>query len=107
MSSRRVAALAAVIAIVPIMLAGCSSSDDSDASASTTTAAEAAGTTVPMDTVLDILVTNDDGVTSDGISTVTEALRALPDVKVTVVAPAAQQSGQGGKETGGTLVAQA
>lgn len=51
------------------------------------------------------MVTNDDGVGAPGIDAVVEALRALPQTEVTVVAPAANQSGTGGKTTGGTLVA--
>lgn len=54
---------------------------------------------------LRILVTNDDGVGAAGIDAVVEGLRALPDTEVVVVAPAANQSGTGGKTTGGTLTA--
>ncbi len=108
MTSRRLATLVASIAIVPILFVGCGSSDDEDSVAETTstTVAEPAGTTAPAEEpVLKILVTNDDGVTAEGISVVTEALVALPNTEVTVVAPATQQSGQGGNETGGTLAA--
>jgi 5'-nucleotidase len=44
---------------------------------------------------LRILVTNDDGVGAPGIDVLVEALRTLPDVAVTVVAPAHNQSGVG------------
>ncbi len=44
---------------------------------------------------LEILVTNDDGVAAPGIDAVVEALRALPNVHLTVVAPASNQSGSG------------
>ncbi|MCB0996859.1 MAG: 5'/3'-nucleotidase SurE [Acidimicrobiales bacterium] len=44
---------------------------------------------------LRILVTNDDGVGAEGIDIVVEALRTLPDVEITVVAPAENQSGTG------------
>jgi 5'-nucleotidase len=40
-----------------------------------------------------ILVTNDDGIGSDGIDALVNALSELPDVEVTVVAPAENQSG--------------
>lgn len=50
-----------------------------------------------------ILVTNDDGVGAEGIDALVNALIALDDVKVTVVAPAENQSGSGGKTTDGTL----
>ena len=55
--------------------------------------------------VLQVLVTNDDGVGAPGINAVVEALRALPGTKVTVVAPAANQSGTGNKTTNGALTA--
>jgi 5'-nucleotidase len=54
---------------------------------------------------LRILVTNDDGYSAPGINTLVEALRKLPDTTVTVIAPATNQSGAGGKTTGGTLTA--
>jgi len=54
---------------------------------------------------LEIMVSNDDGVGAEGIATLVEALRELPNVKVTVVAPAAQQSGTGGKTTDGAVTA--
>ncbi|MCJ7673399.1 MAG: survival protein SurE, partial [Acidimicrobiia bacterium] len=55
---------------------------------------------------LRILVTNDDGVSSDGsdgIDALVEALRGVKGVKVTVIAPAEHQSGRGSTTTGGTL----
>jgi len=52
---------------------------------------------------LRILVTNDDGVTSDGIDALVEALQGVKGVKVTVIAPAETQSGKGSTTTGGTL----
>ncbi len=54
---------------------------------------------------LQILVSNDDGVGAEGIAVLVDALRALPRVKVTVVAPAMQQSGTGGKTTEGEVTA--
>lgn len=44
---------------------------------------------------LRILVTNDDGVTANGIDALVEGLRELKGVKVTVVAPTENQSGVG------------
>lgn len=55
--------------------------------------------------VLQILVTNDDGVGAPGIDALVEALRKLPRVKVTVVAPATNQSGTGDKTTPGGVPA--
>jgi 5'-nucleotidase len=52
-----------------------------------------------------ILVTNDDGYNAPGIDTMVQALRKLPMVTVTVVAPIANQSGTGGKSTSGVLKA--
>jgi 5'-nucleotidase len=54
---------------------------------------------------LRILVTNDDGYASQGIDAVVEALRALPDVEITVVAPAENQSGRGDSTTDGPVEA--
>jgi 5'-nucleotidase len=50
---------------------------------------------------LRVLVTNDDGVKAPGIDAIVAALVARKDTKVTVVAPAANQSGTGGKTTPG------
>jgi len=75
-------------------LTACSSS-----STATTTTTAAAGTTG----TLTIMVTNDDGVTAPGIDAVVQGLRTLPHTEVTVVAPATNQSGTGGKTTTGTL----
>jgi 5'-nucleotidase len=44
---------------------------------------------------LRILVTNDDGIGAPGITAVVNALQALPNVEVTVIAPAVNQSGTG------------
>ena len=53
--------------------------------------------------ILQILVTNDDGVGAPGINATVRALTALTDTKVTVVAPLTNQSGTGAKVTAGTL----
>jgi 5'-nucleotidase len=50
---------------------------------------------------LRILVTNDDGYDAAGIDAVVEALRVVPGVEVTVVAPATNQSGSGDNTTPG------
>jgi len=52
-----------------------------------------------------VLVTNDDGYAAPGIDAMVEALRKLPSVTVTVVAPQVNQSGTGGKTTDGVLKA--
>jgi 5'-nucleotidase len=80
------------------MAAACSSGKTA-ATASTTS------TTPPSARTLTILVTNDDGVGAPGIDAVVQGLRALAHTAVTVVAPAANQSGTGGKTTPGTVTA--
>ncbi len=52
---------------------------------------------------LKILVSNDDGVKGEGMNALVNALRKEKAVTVTVVAPAANQSGTGGKTTPGVL----
>jgi 5'-nucleotidase len=79
-------------------LGACSSSEGSAGSRASTSS------TAPAEP-LRILVTNDDGYSAEGIDTVVEALRRLPGVKVTVVAPADQRSGTGSRETPGELTA--
>jgi len=56
---------------------------------------------------LQVLVTNDDGYSAPGIDAVVQALRTVPGVQVTVVAPATNQSGAGGKTTPGGVTASA
>jgi 5'/3'-nucleotidase len=72
-----------------------------------TTTTEATTTTVAEDAAagepLQILVTNDDGVAAQGIDVLVTALAGVEGVEVTVVAPAAQQSGTGGNATDGPL----
>jgi 5'-nucleotidase len=65
--------------------------------------ADSAGAATKPSTTLTILVTNDDGVAAPGINATVKALTALPHTKVTVVAPATNQSGTGAKVTAGTL----
>lgn len=95
----------AVLALGAVLAVGCSST--SETSTPTTaggsgTSSTPAGSATPART-LRILVTNDDGVGADGIDAVVEGLRQLPDVEVTVVAPAENQSGTAGKTTDGPL----
>src|SRR4051794_1622826 len=90
---------ATVLAVAALLTGACSSSKPDAGSAATTTA-----TTVAAGP-LQILVTNDDGYGAKGIDAVVQALQALPDTEVTVVAPLANQSGVGGKTTPGPLTA--
>jgi 5'-nucleotidase len=89
------AAMAAT-ALLAAGLAGCSRSSSSKA-------APSGGTAGASGTVLTVLVTNDDGYGAPGIDAVVQGLRSMPGVSVTVVAPATNQSGTGGKLSGGPL----
>jgi len=75
-----------------LLLVGACSDDTKPTSAASSSSASA-----PR--VLRILVSNDDGVTAEGIDALVQALVAEPDVSVTVVAPTENQSGTGGKTT--------
>ncbi len=81
-------------------LAACG--DDGGGSDSTTTTTPTTALTVDT---LDILVTNDDGYAAEGIDALVQGLLELPDVEVTVSAPAEDQSGSGDTTTPGPLVA--
>ncbi len=96
----RIRTIAVVGVVTAAALAGCSSSSDDSGSkrGSTSTTAAKAKT-------LTILVGNDDGYSADGIDAVVEALRKLPDVEVTVSAPAENKSGTGSSVTPGDLTA--
>ncbi len=96
MRTRSIVVAGAALALV---VAGCSSdSEDSGAKTSTTTAQAAARD-------LNILVSNDDGYSADGIDALVQALRKLPNVKITVSAPADNKSGTGSATTPGGLTA--
>jgi 5'-nucleotidase len=73
------------------------------ASMSVAVATPASAAKAKKPATITVLVTNDDGVTAPGIDTLVEALRKQKHTKVVVVAPAANQSGAGGKTTPGTL----
>ncbi len=98
----RAVALLAVVVSAALLAAACSSSSGHQGpgptAPSTTGTSAAAGP-------LRIMVTNDDGYAAPGIDALVQGLRTLPDVAVTVVAPLTNQSGSGGKTTGGTLTA--
>lgn len=114
--SRRRSSTAVVVALLAMgllamgLVAGCSSGDDS--SASTTAAAKGGGpaktggstsTSTTVAKELTILVSNDDGVGAEGIDVLVKALKQMPDTSVVVAAPAANQSGTGGKTTDGAV----
>ncbi len=91
--------------VVMLVIAACSSSSKpaSNPVGTTGSTAGSSATTGAATRALRILVTNDDGFDAPGIDAVVQGLRTLPGVEVTVVAPATNQSGSGGKTTPGTL----
>jgi 5'-nucleotidase len=82
--------------LVLMLSAACGGDDDAPASGDGSAASGSADTTEPEAAgPLEILVTNDDGVEGEGIDALVAALVELPDVEVTVVTPATDQSGTG------------
>lgn len=110
MDTRRSTRLVAAAFAASLVAAGCGSDADGAIPQSgereTTTTTEATSTTAAAAEAeaLQILVTNDDGVGAEGIDALVTALAEVEGVEVTVVAPATQQSGQGGNATEGELV---
>jgi 5'-nucleotidase len=90
---RRVGAVLMLAAVVAVS-AGCGGDDGA-------TSGEAATSTVAVARPLRILVSNDDGVAGPGLDVLVEALRQVPDVELTVVAPAEDQSGSSDRTTAG------
>jgi len=93
MHPRNLLTAAAVIGLCAALTPAAGALSRSGTGAATSTAPVTQTTTTP----LRILVTNDDGVTAPGLAVLVDALQALPDVEVTVVAPATNQSGVGDK----------
>jgi 5'-nucleotidase len=96
--------LAAPLVLALALTAACSSGGSSGSTASSSSSGSSASgeaASSSADRPLQILVSNDDGVAAPGIDTLAKALSALPNVVVTVSAPAANQSGTGGKTTPG------
>jgi 5'-nucleotidase len=97
--------VAAVAALVLLVGSACSGSDGDASKTTTTTSTTQAGppsSPKPQDPI-EILVTDDDGVHAEGIAVLATALRSMESVHITVVAPADQRSGTGGKTTPGDL----
>ena len=102
MTRRRLAGLVLVVLVV----AGCGGDgdDDSDEASSESTTRESTPAESPqVSRDLAVLVTNDDGVGAPGIDAIVEGLRGVPGIEVTVVAPAGERSGSGGRSTPGSL----
>jgi 5'-nucleotidase len=104
LARRRATAIALFCAVV-FSIGACGGDDDGDGATPTSEGA-ARTTTTAAPEPLEILVTNDDGYAAPGIDAIAAALMKEPDVRVTVVAPAANQSGTGDKTTPGTLATQ-
>jgi 5'-nucleotidase len=83
--------------LVAAALSACGGDDDDSSSASPSTSAPATSASATTAHTLRILVTNDDGVDGAGIAALVDGLQGLKDVQVTVVAPASNKSGTGGK----------
>jgi 5'-nucleotidase len=107
-----------------LVVAGCGSDGGEDepipqsGERETTTTEETTTTSTPPTTevaedsedaaaadALQVVVTNDDGVAATGLDALVTALAEVDGIEVTVVAPAAQQSGTGGSVTEGPLAA--
>jgi 5'-nucleotidase len=96
--------LAAAVFAASLVIMGCG--DDGDGtSAPQSGERETTTTEAATAETLQILVTNDDGVGAEGIDELVTALAALDGVELTVVAPAEQQSGTGGRSTAGPVEA--
>ena len=91
--------------LIPLVIAGtlaaCSSGSSGDAASKPTKPTNPSRP--PATRPLRILLTNDDGYAAPGIDVVAQALDALPDVELTIVAPATNKSGTGSQSTPGTL----
>src|ERR1700761_3675125 len=93
-------------ALATSALAACSSSSNNANPPSTSPSASAAapsGGGSSAAATITVLFLNDDGVGAPGLDALVQALRKVPGVTVKVVAPAANQSGTGGKTTAGAV----
>ncbi len=99
--------IAATVLTAWLVFAGCTS-DNKSSSAGSAASGSSSGpssASASAPATLEILVSNDDGVAAPGIDALVRGLTAEPATEVTVVAPAANQSGTGGKTSPGPLTA--
>lgn len=89
----------ASVAVVGVLLGACSDSDDSTVGGGTTSST----TTTAAAERLTVLVTNDDGIGAAGIDALVNALAAVDDIDVVVVAPAENKSGSSDTTTDGAV----
>jgi 5'-nucleotidase len=104
---RRLIALALVSTTLTLVACG-DDSGDAAAPGSSAPATEAPTTTRAVTTTaapepLEILVTDGDGIAGAGLDVLVQALQTLPDVEVTIVAPATDQSGTSDSTTDGVV----
>jgi 5'-nucleotidase len=85
-------------AVFVCLVGGCSGNEGADETTSTAPTEETT-TTTEADETLRVLVSNDDGIESEGIDVLVEALMGLDQIEVTVVAPAGDRSGSSDKVT--------
>ena len=94
-----------LVALFALAAVGCG--DDGDETTATTAATETTVEETTSSTAapepLQILVTDDDGIGGAGIDVLVQALATLPDVEVTIVAPAMDQSGTSDTTTDGPV----
>jgi 5'-nucleotidase len=90
----------AVAGVLVVALAACS--DDSSDSGGTNGPTDT-GTTTGTAEPFTILVSNDDGVSAEGIDLLVEGLQEIPDAEVIVYAPATNQTGAGNSTTPGPI----
>lgn len=99
--------LSALAVPAVVLLAACGddgSGGDADGAGESAGAGEETTTTAaPEPEVLRIHVTNDDGIGSEGIDSLVEALHTLEDVEIQIVAPLENQSGSGDTTTDGAV----
>lgn len=99
---RRITSVCVVLVVLTVACSG----DDGGSTASPTSTAPADTTTTTTATPVEpltILVTNDDGIGAPGIDAVVNALQAVDDVEIVIVAPAENQSGSSDKTTDGPV----
>ncbi len=77
------------------LVAGCSGDDGAEETSTTSTTEAESTTTTAAEETLRVLVSNDDGISSEGLDVLVEALSELGQIELTVVAPAEDRSGSG------------
>lgn len=98
-NSRRI--VVAILCVAALVGSACSGDDSASPAENTAQAETTTSTTAAPSAPLKILVSNDDGVDSEGLDLLVEALGTIPNVELTVVAPASNQSGTSDRTTPG------